>query len=277
MIKNYFLIFLLLLLTGMQGKAQSLTPRNISRSTVNEHPADPPNTLFQFGVADAFINGIYNGDLTVGSLALHGNFGLGAPNLVDGELTLHNGKVYQTKASGLTIEAPDSLKTPFAFVSFFEPDTVFTINGNHTQKQVLDMLDGYLYNKNGMYAIRISGLFNHVRTRAFQPVIREPFPPLANMLDKQHFFEFKRQDGILIGYKLPAYLAGINIAGYHFHFLTSQFNAGGHALDFSSAQIKVEIAVITDFRLSAPTDRAFINYKFNNINKSDLEKVEKGN
>jgi len=271
------MIFLLLLISKMEGKSQSLIPKTTSRSTVKEHSIAPPNTLFQFGVADAFINGIYHGDLPVSDLKIHGNFGLGAPNLVDGELTLHNGKVYQTKASGLTIEAPDNLKTPFAFVSFFEPDTVFSVDGTHAQKQLLDLIDGYLHNKNGMYAIRISGQFAHMRTRAFQPVTNQPFRPLANMLDKQHIFEFKNQDGVLIGYKLPAYLAGLNIAGYHFHFLTSKFNAGGHALDFSSTKIKVEIAVITDFTLSAPNDAAFRNYQFNNINKSDLEKVEKGN
>ncbi|HMI64370.1 MAG TPA: acetolactate decarboxylase, partial [Puia sp.] len=52
--------------------------------------------LFQYGIADAFVNGLYTGEYPVGQLKREGDFGLGAPDLVDGELTMSNGVVYQT-------------------------------------------------------------------------------------------------------------------------------------------------------------------------------------
>ncbi|MCR8557356.1 acetolactate decarboxylase [Mucilaginibacter sp. BJC16-A38] len=235
------------------------------------------NGIYQVGIADAFINGLYKGTLSVGTLKSNGDFGIGAPNLVDGELTFYNGKVYQTRWNGVTTEAPDSLTTPFAFVSFFKPETTFHINGFTGKEAILERVEKYLKNKNGMYAIRISGKFHHVKTRAFPPVTREPFLPLANMLDKQFFFDFNNTEGVLIGYKLPSYLAGVNIAGYHFHFLTSQLNAGGHALDFSSDSTTIEISRISDFQLVTPDDPEFMNYKFDKVNQPDLQKVEKGN
>lgn len=261
----------------MKTTAQNRRHQLTEKPKEMQQPEKKANRLYQFGIAEAFINGLYEGSLPVGSLKAMGDFGIGAPDLIDGELTIYNGKAYQTRWNGLTTEAPDSLKTPFAFVSYFKPQITFTISGITSQALILEHIDQYLKNKNGMYAIRISGNFNHVKTRAFPQVTAKPFVPLANMLEKQHFFDFANIEGILIGYKLPPYLAGINIAGYHFHFLTSQLNAGGHAVEFSSGDVTIEIAGINDFQLLAPGNEAFNNYSFNGVNKPDLQKVEKGN
>jgi acetolactate decarboxylase len=247
------------------------------------------NTLYQFGVADGFVGGLYRGVLPVTQLKANGDFGLGAPGMLDGELTIYKGKVFQTKASGQTIEAPDSVRTPFAFVTFFKADTVFRIDKASGQKEVFQQLESIL-KKNGMYAIRITGVFRHLKTRAFPPVGGEPaaaagqaalasqpsFPPLATLLDRQHFFEFNDTKGVLIGYKMPAYLAGINIEGYHFHFLSDQLTAGGHVLDFSVETAEIEVAFLSGFKLETPQDKAFMEYDFKRANAPALQQVEKG-
>jgi acetolactate decarboxylase len=234
------------------------------------------NKLFQFGVADAFASGLYNGELPLTTLKENGDFGLGAPDLIDGELTIYNGKVYQTKSNGQTAEAPETAKTPFAFVSHFKADATFSFVTPASRQNIFEQLDAYLCNKNGMYAIRISGLFDHVKTRVFPPVDHEPFPPLADILSRQNFFQFNNISGMLIGYKLPAYLDGINIKGYHFHFLSNQLTEGGHVLDFSIHHVKAEVAILTGVNLVAPASQSFMDYDFENA-KSDLEKVESGN
>jgi acetolactate decarboxylase len=220
------------------------------------------NSLYQYGIADAFLGGVYKGELPIGQLKLKGDFGVGAPDMLDGELIACKGKVYQTKASGETIEVPDTLKTGLAFVCFFKADTSFRITDSISQKAALQQIENYLGNKNGIYAIRITGLFMHVKTRAFHPVDKEPFPALASIPDKQEFFEFNHVSGTLCGYKMPSYMGGVNISGFHFHFLSAQHNAGGHALDFSPENVLVEIAIINTFEVAIPQDKLFKDFKF---------------
>ena len=220
------------------------------------------NNLYQYGIADAFLGGQYRGSLPISQLKLNGDFGVGAPDMLDGELIEYYGKVYQTKASGQTTEAPDTLKTALAFVCFFKPDTSFRITDTVSQKETLRQIESYLNNKNGIYAIRITGLFKHVKTRAFHPVDKEPFPALASIPDRQEFFEFSQVDGVLCGYKMPSYMDGININGFHFHFLSAKHNAGGHVLDFLPENVLVEIAAINNLQVTIPRDKSFIDFKF---------------
>ena len=234
------------------------------------------NKLYQFGIADAFVNGLYNAKLPLKDLKANGDFGVGAPGMLDGEITIYKGKVYQTKSTGVTAVAADSVNTALAFVTFFKADTVFSINKTINQLELYKLLDTYMTNKNGMYAIRVTGDFVQMKTRAFPPVSKEPYPALATIMDQMKTFELNKTKGVLIGYRIPPYLAGVNIAGYHFHYLNDALNAGGHALNFTLTNVKVEIANLTEFRLEVPKDKAFMNYDFKNTNKPEMDKVEKG-
>jgi len=73
--------------------------------TIKKTSRSSANLLYQFGIADAFVGGLYRGTLPVTQLKANGDFGLGAPDMLDGELTLYKGKLYQTKANGETAEA----------------------------------------------------------------------------------------------------------------------------------------------------------------------------
>lgn len=233
------------------------------------------NMLFQYGVADAFIGGLFEGIYPWSQLKEQGDFGLGAPDQLDGELTICDGKGYQTQSTGRTIEVTDSFKTSLAFVTFFKADTVFTVSGTTDQAAAFKQIDGYLKKKNGMYAIRISGSFNQLKTRAFPPP-PQPYAPLATLLNTQQFFDIKSTKGVLVGYKLPTYINGVSIEGYHFHFLSADRTQGGHMLSFSGNDLKVEVAELKDFHMSVPDDSSFMNFEFKKRQNTDLEKVEKG-
>lgn len=232
--------------------------------------------LFQYGIADAFANGLYAGEYPVRALKREGDFGLGAPDFIDGELTMNKGVVYQSKATGETIVAPDSLTSSLVFVCRFRPDTTFVLRGILGQKEVLERVAGYLANKNGMYAIRISGLFSHVKVRAFPRLTGDSFPPLATILDRQHFFDFEQVRGALIGYHMPAWLSGINITGFHFHFISDDGKNGGHTLDFLAGDVKVEVALLRDIHVVPQKGKAFEEFNFKGENSPGLNKVEHG-
>lgn len=232
--------------------------------------------VFQYGIANAFIQGIYEGQLSIKEVKQQGDFGLGAPNLIDGELTMIDGKVFQTNAYGETFEAPDSLKTPFVFVTAFKPDTVQHLTDIRAIGDLFARIEGSLPNKNSIYAIRIRGNFLKMRTRAFSPVSQKPYKPLSQLLAQQHFFNCDQANGTMIGFYMPGYLSGINIAGMHFHYLSGDFKKGGHVLDLSCVEVEVEIAAIAGFQLVVPQTADFKNYEFNLGNSHDLNVIEKG-
>lgn len=253
-----------------------LTLNVMSQTKLKDNPTKNYNTLYQSGTAESFIGGLFEATLPLKDLKEHGDFGLGAPGLLDGELVIHNGHAYQTQATGKTTEVPDSFKTALVFVTFFKPDTTFHIKASANQKEALAQLEQYAKHKNAAYAIRISGKFNTIKTRAFPPYTQKPYPPLATLLDRQKFFDIRNTTGVIVGYKLPPYLNGLSIEGYHFHFLSDDKSQGGHVLDFSAGDLTVEIAKIKDFHLSIPQDEDFMNYNFKTNIHNDLEKVEKG-
>lgn len=233
-------------------------------------------SLFQYGIADAFVNGLYEGELSIRDLKQKGNFGIGAPNFIDGELTMVNGKIYQTNASGETIEAPDTLKSPLVFVTSFKAETMFSIPEVADIHSLFTKIEKLLPNRNSIYAIRITGDFSTMKTRAFSPVVKKPFKPLSQLLDQQHVFDFEHTKGSMIGFYMPGYLAGINIVGLHFHYLSSDLKQGGHVLDLRSGHVLVEIAKIDSFQLIVPNTIEFMSHDFNRNNSQDLNVIEKG-
>lgn len=233
--------------------------------------------LFQYGVSDGFVGGLYKSGYTLRQLKKEGDFGIGAPNLIDGELVMNRGKVYQSKSSGETIAAPDSLTTPLAFVCFFRPDVVFHLADPLNEKQLQHTIDSVIANHNGMFAIRVIGRFITVRTRAFPPVTAEPYPALATILDRQRFFNYTDMNGVLIGYKMPAWVAGINIEGFHFHFLSDDLRSGGHVLSMTAADLRIEVMTLSSISVDMPTGKAFRDFPFKGGNTIDLQKVERGN
>src|SRR3954470_4409150 len=74
----------------------------------------PDSSLFTVGVGSGLIGGLYDGFYPYKLLKKHGDFGLGAPDKLDGELMIFKGKIYQTQHTGTTSEVDDKQVTPFA-------------------------------------------------------------------------------------------------------------------------------------------------------------------
>jgi len=53
--------------------------------------------------------------------------------------------------------------------------------------------------------------------------------------------------GTLVGFWCPPYVEGINVPGYHFHFITSDRQNGGHLLDCEIKSGKIEIDHTSEF------------------------------
>lgn len=232
------------------------------------------NRLYQYGIADAFVGGLYRGTLPLEDLKRKGDFGLGAPDLVDGELTMYDGRFYQTKATGNTAEPDGHLKTSLFFITFFKPEIFFSVNSRIDEKSLQQRITDELKHKNNIYAIKVSGKFSRMVTRAFPPMEKEPFPPLSSVANTQNVFDFSDEKGILVGYYIPDYLNGINVKGFHFHYLSEDRKHGGHVLAFTGEHLNIEIAEMKSFELETSKDDNFQNFKFKTQGHEDLEQIE---
>lgn len=245
-------------------------------SPVAEKKQTRSNTLFTVGIGAGLIGGLYDGFYPYATLKQHGNFGLGAPDKLDGELMIFEGKVYQTQHTGKTFVPGDKELTPFAMVHFFHADTTIHLRKNISKAALFGYLDSLLPSTNNMYAIHIKGTFSALKTRAFPPVQQHEHTPLSDMLPLQRFFEFKACQGDLIGYRLPVFMDNTNIAGYHFHYLSQQKDAGGHMIDLAAEALTIEIQQLTSYTIQLPATKDFKEFDFKKNREKDIKDVERG-
>ena len=232
------------------------------------------DTLFQYSTIDALLAGVYDGQLTNGELKKRGNLGLGTFNALDGEMVVLDGQVYQVKVDGKVSLAPDSGKIPFAVVTSFIPKQFVPLKKAANLTELTALLDQNLPTKNIFYAIKIEGRFPRVVARSV-PRQSRPYPPLAKAVEKQAVFTLTNVEGTILGFRCPAYVKGVNVPGYHLHFLTKDRKGGGHVLDCSLENLTIQIDPIHQFTLVLPEDQEFYRLDLGKDQSLDLHKVEK--
>ncbi|MCQ6963303.1 acetolactate decarboxylase [Methanolobus chelungpuianus] len=232
------------------------------------------DTLYQVSTINALLEGVYDGDTSLRTLKGHGDFGIGTFNALDGEMIMLDGEIYQVKDDGIAYLSNDSMTTPFAAVTFFEGDETLLINETMSKEELEEHLENMMPNRNIMYAVKITGTFDHMKTRSV-PRQEQPYPKLVEVTKNQPTFEFTSVQGTIVGFWLPAYMNGVNVPEYHLHFITDGMDAGGHILEYDISEGTVEIDRTYDFYLSLPRDESFMDADLEKDNSSELEMVEK--
>lgn len=216
-----------------------------------------PGVLAQFSTLDALLSGIYEGSFTVAEVRKQGNFGVGTYEGLDGEMIILDGHFYQMRANGLLSEAADTARVPFAVVTHFKPDVQLSVR-QASMAQLAERIDAALPSKNLFYAIRVSGPFLAMTTRSITKQFL-PYPPLAQLIPTQSVFNSSNISGTLVGIKSPAFVAGINQPGHHFHFVSDDRKMGGHALDFTTGEVTVEVQVLRRHSVWLPDNASYLN------------------
>jgi acetolactate decarboxylase len=212
--------------------------------------------LYQTSLMSALIDGVYDGDKTIEQLLQHGDFGLGTFDELDGELVAFDSEVHQLREDGSARLARMDQKTPFAVVTKFRP-TMFGAFGSPLDKsEVQDILDELIGSPNLFCAFRIDGHFERVETRTV-PRQTLPYRPMLQAIERQPVFTFKESPGTLIGFRCPEYVQGINVAGFHVHYITDDRQGGGHVLDYRLTEGRVEVARISRLRIDLPRTEHF--------------------
>jgi acetolactate decarboxylase len=251
--------------------------------SLKEQPVPPANTdlkdhdlIYQVSTIDALMSSLYGGVTTVADLKKHGDFGSGTFEGLDGELIAIDGHYYQAKADGTVNEVDPSLQVPFATVKFFARDITITTNGRKNLTEFQQAIDSQLPSKNLIYAVRGDGTFPEMTVRAI-PKQYKPYPLLSVAAEQQSVIPLKNTSGTIIGFYFPYSFRGINIPGYHFHFISSDHTSGGHILDFrtSDSSLDVQVDQAPAFIVELPTKGEYIFTDLSIDYSRDLDQIER--
>ena len=61
------------------------------------------------------------------------------------------------------------------------------------------------------------------------------------MIGEQHVFELRDVAGSLVGFRFPDYAEGVEVSGYHLHFISADRTVGGHVLSCRPGRVRVRI------------------------------------
>jgi acetolactate decarboxylase len=233
-----------------------------------------PNTITQTSTIDALLAGVYDGRMACSRLMEYGNLGIGTFDHLDGEMILLDGEMYQVKSDGKVYRPEGQLTTPFAAVCRFSKDETFNLKSPVNYAGLKALLDKRIPNQNLFCAFKFVGRFKNVQTRSV-PAQRKPYPPLAQVTAHQPEFTAKDIEGAIVGFRCPPFVKGINVPGYHLHFLSDSKKFGGHLLAFEMEEGHGGVDVCNRFELILPENReALKSVDLSKDRSKDLKRVE---
>src|SRR5512143_2333544 len=156
------------------------------------------DTLYLAAPFVALADGLYDGEVTFAALKEHGDVGLGAIAGSDGELVLVDGRCHQVKGDGSVAVLPDSLTTPWAMATFFEPDWQMEVTGPVDMPALLKLLDAKVADPGLPHAFRIEGRFAQIRTRSVAGQ-KPPYRRLIEVIRDQVTFDLENLEGTIVG------------------------------------------------------------------------------
>lgn len=238
-------------------------------------PARAQDTVMQVSTIDALVAGLYDGSLSCAGLLQYGDVGIGTFDRLEGEMVVLDGTVYQVKGDGTVHRPGPDMKTPFAAVCRFVADETIALHKGMDYKAVEQAIDASISGTNLFYAIKIMGTFSYMKTRSV-PAQSKPYPPLAEAAKGQRIFEMRNIAGTIVGFRCPPYVQGINVPGYHLHFISDDRMQGGHILDFELDQGACHIDRCHRFLMVLPTEEeAFQKVDLSRDRSRELQQIEK--
>ncbi|MCP1716001.1 acetolactate decarboxylase [Methanocalculus alkaliphilus] len=230
--------------------------------------------LYQVSTIEALLESVYDGVIPVGDLVWYGDTGIGTFDSLDGELILVDGIVYQARGDGSVRVAPSDLLTPLAMVSFFDPDIILTGASTSGYAAFEDLVDAEVRSGNLIYMIRIDGYFSSLTVRAPHRQER-PYPRLVDALADQYIATHTNVSGTAVGTLLPEYMGGLNVPGYHLHFISDDRTIGGHIVDFSLEDATILLDETPRFMMLLPSEGGFIEAELGRDLSHELAAVER--
>lgn len=234
------------------------------------------NGITQVSTIDALLVGVYDGHMDLRTLRSYGDFGIGTFEGLDGEMVLLHGKFYKIRADGKVYQPRLNEKTPFACVTKFNPDYREAISSPIDFKSLEGKINSIVPYQNRFCAFILRGDFKRVKARSV-PVQGKPYPVLSEVTKNQPVFELLNVRGSLIGFRSPDFVKGLNVPGYHIHFIADDLSGGGHVLEFELSKGTLMVDTTHDwFSIYLPVDnQLFDAADLKSDRAKELNSVEK--
>ena len=215
------------------------------------HAERAPHVLFQASTIGALLEGAYDGDVSFAELSEHGDLGLGTLNALDGEMIAVEGRFFRADVDGAITEIDPEARSPFAVLVWFAPTIDFELGDRLTHDAFVASLDRHVPGSTAAFAVRIDGEFELIKARSV-PRQSPPYRPLAEVVGDQHVFELAQAQGTMVGFRFPDYSEGIEVSGYHLHFISADRSRGGHVLECRPRRARVRIDPAADLHVELP-------------------------
>ncbi|MCR5107664.1 MAG: acetolactate decarboxylase [Lachnospiraceae bacterium] len=235
------------------------------------------NRMYQVSTLQALALGYSRAVIKVGELIREGDTGLGTFEDVNGEMIVMDGRCYRADQNGsVSIVVPET-GVPFAAVAKLYGKQEFTLNNMPditSMRTELTRKIEEVFGLNSMHIVRIDGEFEKVDARSEAPY-RSHHITLKEVLGQtQKAFIFENIKGSLIGVYFPDYMDGINMPGWHLHFLSEDRSKGGHVFDVSMREGVAKVDKISDISIKLPKEAAFDTYSLKQDLQAEIKSVE---
>jgi acetolactate decarboxylase len=250
--------------TGVTQDSSALRSPNVS----------DVDALVQFSLVAALAAGDYGGGAPLSEVRKSGDFGLGTFDRLDGEMILLDGAFYQVQADASVHRRDGGNSAPFATVKFFNQDGAFAEVSAKSLSELDQWFDRRLPNAQIPVAIRLRGRFDELTLRSAPPQT-PPFRPLADVIDDQVTWQRRNVPGTLIGFRCPKWMGTLNVAGYHWHFLSDDRTIGGHVLDCRFKGATAAYDECATVLIHLPDSKSFEQIDMTDVSEADVDKIER--
>ena len=235
------------------------------------------NKIYQVSTLLALALGYSRAVISAGELLKEGDTGLGTFEDVNGEMIVMDGHCYRADQNGnVTVVEPET-GVPFAAVAKLYGEQLFALKDikdiDSLRKELTRKIEE-VFGLNSMHIVRIDGEFEMVNARSEAPY-RSHHITLKEVLGRtQKSFIYENIRGSLVGVYFPDYLDGINMPGWHLHFLSEDRSKGGHVFDVCIRDGTAKADKISNIYINLPEDAAFDTYALKQNLKDEIKSVE---
>lgn len=235
------------------------------------------NKIYQVSTLQALALGYSRAVISAGELLKEGDTGLGTYEDVNGEMIVMDGHCYRADQSGNITEVAPETGVPFAAVARLYGEQQFPLKDMQDITSVRTELTRKIeerFGLNSMHIVRIDGEFEKVDARSEAPY-RSHHISLKEILGQtQEAFLFENIRGSLVGVYFPDYMDGINMPGWHLHFLSEDRSKGGHVFDLSMREGTAKVDKISNIFINLPKEAAFDTYSLKQDLQDEIKSVE---
>lgn len=227
----------------------------------------------QISFFSVLLCGRYNGVASVGEVKKLGNIAIATMDMLDGEMLMVDGVVYQARSDGRVYLPEDRETVPFGTIAEFTAETALPLGEIASFEEFEKLADREFPDRNTPLAVRVRGRFPLMKVRTVART--ENGRGLAEAADDETKFELVDSEGDLVGFRLPGYMNGINAPGWHLHYVDAAREHGGHVVNFSVAEARLEACACGEFQIRYPDDPAvFMGLDLSRDRTAELRKAE---